>query len=145
MLQATPTMAFIDFVVIVWSQYYGVYGLAALTSMLVARENSALLGVIVALVVSTLCGYGPNLNQGKEWGVGWLQDISFSRWALEAFFHAETLAYRNHYMVVEVSAGIWGYTLDRYALDITLIIILGTILRGIAYFLMVFLNRKEQI
>ena len=48
----------------------------------------ALLGVIASLVAATLNGYGPNLNQGRQWGVGWIQDSSFARWANEAWFHA---------------------------------------------------------
>ena len=54
----------------VWVQYFCVYGLAAVTSMVVARENAALLGVIVSLIVACLCGYGPSLNQGREWALG---------------------------------------------------------------------------
>ena len=113
-------------------------------SMLVARENSALVGVIAALIASCLCGYGPSLVQGREWGVYFIQFSSFARWAAEAFFHAETLAYRDHFMVLEVSAGIWGYTLDRFALDIGMMILLGLLMRVVAFVLMVALNRKEQ-
>ena len=113
-------------------------------SMLVARENSALVGVIAALIASCLCGYGPSLVQGREWGVYFIQASSFARWAAEAFFHAETLAYRDHFMVLEVSAGIWGYTLDRFTLDIGMMILLGLIMRVLAFALMVALNRKEQ-
>jgi hypothetical protein len=39
---ATPSMSFTTLFVCVWMQFYAVYGLAALTSMLVARENAAL-------------------------------------------------------------------------------------------------------
>ena len=70
----------------VWCQYFCVYGLAAITSMVVKRENAALLGVIASLVAATLNGYGPSLKQGREWGVGWVQDSSFARWANEAWF-----------------------------------------------------------
>ncbi len=129
---------------IVWCQYFCVYGLAAMMSMLVARENSALVGVIAALIASCLCGYGPSLVQGRQWGVYFLQALSFARWASEAFFHAETLAYRNHFMVEEVSAGIWGYTLDRFSLDICIMLLLGLAMRAAAFVLMVVLNRKEQ-
>ena len=129
---------------LVLCQYFCIYGLAAITSMLVARENSALLGVIMGLVVSCLNGYGPNLIQGKQWGLGWLQDISFSRWANEAFFHAETLPYRNHFMVTEVSAGIWGYTLDRFGLDVFLMLLLGVVERAVAFVLMVVVDREKQ-
>ena len=66
-----------------WCQYFCVYGLSAITSMLVARENAALLGVIVSLITACLNGYGPNLKQGREWGLIVLQNLSFARWANE--------------------------------------------------------------
>jgi hypothetical protein len=91
-----------------------------------------------------LNGYGPNLHQGEQWHVGWLQQISFSRWAAEGFFHAETLPYRNHYMVTEVSAGIWGYTLDRFSFDIFMMILLGLVERAVAYFLMIYIDRSVR-
>ena len=137
-------MDFVTLFGIVWCQYFCVYGLAAMMSMLVARENSALVGVIAALIASCLCGYGPSLVQGREWGLIVLQDLSFARWAAEAFFHAETIAYRSHFMVLEVSAGIWGYTLDRFAVDVVMMLVLGLAMRALAFGLMIGLNRKEQ-
>ena len=137
-------MDFVTMFGIVWCQYFCVYGLAALMSMLVTRENSALVGVIAALIASCLCGYGPSLVQGRQWNLYFLQFLSFARWGAEAFFHAETYAYRNHFMVLEVSAGIWGYTLDRFSLDIFMMILLGLGMRAVAFLLMIGLNRKEQ-
>ncbi len=143
-LLASPAQDFTTLMLLVLCQYFCIYGLAAITSMLVARENSALLGVICGLIVSCLNGYGPNLHQGEQWHVGWLQQISFSRWAAEGFFHAETLPYRNHYMVTEVSAGIWGYTLDRFSFDIFMMILLGLVERAVAYFLMIYIDRSVR-
>jgi hypothetical protein len=128
----------------VWCQYFCVYGLAAITSMIVKRENAALLGVIVSLVAACLNGYGPNLNQGKSWGVGWVQDMSFARWANEAFFHTETFPYREHFMVLEVSAPFWGYTMDRLGLDLAIMLIIGFVYRLAAFVLLVSLNKELQ-
>ena len=112
--------------------------------MLVARENAALLGVIVSLITACLNGYGPNLKQGREWGLIVLQNLSFARWANEAFFHSETLAYRAHFMAKEVSAGVWGYTLDRFAVDITLMLVIGLAYRVVAFGFLIGLNRERQ-
>ena len=141
---ATPSMPFATMFGIVWLQFFSVYGLAAVTSMLVERENSALLGVIVSLIVSCMCGFGPNLHQGQRWGIRWVQDISYSRWANEAWFHAETLAYRRLYLVEEVSAPLFGYTLDRLPTDVAYIILIGSAYRVVAYALLVSLNRSKQ-
>jgi len=110
----------------------------------VKRENAALLGVIVSLIAACLNGYGPNLNQGRRWGLIALQNASFARWANEAWFHTETFPYRRHFMAVEVSAGVWGYTLDRLALDISLMILIGLAYRVAAFGLLVGLNRSRQ-
>ena len=140
-LLARPAQDYFTLLWLVLCQYFCIYGLAAITSMLVARENSALLGVICALIVSCLNGYGPNLHQGEQWGLGWLQAMSFSRWAAEGFFHAETFSYRNHFMVTEVSAGIWGYTMDRFGFDVFMMVMLGLVERAVAYVLMISLDR----
>lgn len=128
----------------VWCQYFCVYGLAAITSMLVKRENSALLGVIVSLIAACLNGYGPNLVQGRSWGVGWVQDMSFARWANEAWFHTETLPYRDHFMAEEVSAATWGYTLNRFGTDVALMVVIGVLYRAVAFGLLIGLNREAQ-
>jgi len=141
---AKPSILFSTFFGIVWLQYYAVYGLASVTSMLVERENSALLGVIVGLIAACMCGFGPNLNQGLKWGIRWVQDISYARWANEAFFHAETLLYRDLFLVEDVSAPLFGYTLDRLPFDVGMILLIGAAYRVIAYFLLIGLNRNKQ-
>ena len=141
---ARPATGFELLFINVWCQYFCVYGLSAITSMLVKRENAALLGVIISLIAACLNGYGPNLKQGREWGLIVLQDLSFARWANEAWFHTETFPYRAHFMVQEVSAGVWGYTLDRFGIDITLMIFIGFAYRVVALCFLVGLNRERQ-
>jgi succinate dehydrogenase hydrophobic anchor subunit len=141
---ASPSMPFTIFFVIVICQYYAVYGLAAITSMVVKRENSALLGVIASLVAGCLCGFGPSLAQRRGYHLDWIQHISYARWASEAWFHYETLPYRDLYMVAEVSAPLFGYTLDRFGLDIAMMLVIGTAYRAVAFVLLVGLNRDKQ-
>ncbi len=141
---ANPTTSFTMMFIIVVCQYFAVYGLAAITSMVVKRENSALLGVIVSLVAGCLCGFGPSITQLRGWHMSWIQDISYARWSSEAWFHYETLPYRDMYMVEEVSAALFGYTLDRLGYDIAMILIIGTVYRIIAFALLVLLNREKQ-
>ena len=94
--------------------------------------------------MATLCGYGPSLVQWRDWHLGWFLDLSYARWAVEALFHAETVVYREHYMVAEVSAPLFGYTLDRFALDIFLLVVIGVAYRVIAYFALTRLNVDKQ-
>lgn len=141
---ASPAIPFTALFVIVLCQYYAVYGLAAVTSMVVSRENSALLGVIASLIAGCLCGFGPSLVQFRDWGVGFVPDLSYARWANEAWFDYETRPYRSKYLVEEVSAPLFGYTLDRFAVDITMMLLIGTAYRAIAYVLLVRVNRDKQ-
>jgi len=143
-LLASPATDFGTMYAIVFCQYFAVYGLSALMSMLVSRENSALLGVIVALIAGCLCGFGPSLKQGREWGVGWVFDSSHARWANEAWFDQETTFYRDTYMVAEVSAPLFGYTLDRYGFDIFAMLAIGLAHRTLAFGFLVGLNRDKQ-
>jgi hypothetical protein len=52
--------------------------------------------------------------------------------------------YREHYMVAEISAPLFGYSLDRFALDIFFLALIGTVYRVIAYFLLTRLNVDKQ-
>lgn len=144
MVLASPITEFGTFYGLVWIQFFAVYGLAAMVSMIVKRENAALLAVIVSLIAGCMCGYGPSLAQMNDWGLGWVLDLSFARWAAEAWFHCETAPYRHVYMVKEVSAMLFGYTVDRLPLDIGLTILIGTVYRVVAYFGLVLINRDKQ-
>jgi hypothetical protein len=47
-------------------------------------------------------------------------------------------------MVLEVSAGVWGYTLDRFGFDCSIELIMGLTYRVLAFFLLIGLNRDKQ-
>ncbi len=141
---ARPATPFEQMFLQVLLQYYCVYGLGAVTSMVVRRENSALLGVIASLVAGTMCGYAPNLTQGREWHVDFIQEISYARWGVEAWFHTESLPYRDLYMVEEISAPYFGYTLDRFGTDCAIILVIGFVLRAVAYVLLILLRRMNK-
>ncbi len=113
--------------------------------MLVKRENAALLAVIVSLVAGCLSGYGPSLAQFRGWGLGFIPDTSYARWADEAFFDSETLPYRSLFLVDEVSATLFGYTLDRFGTDIAVAVTIGLVYRTIAFVLLIVVDRKKQI
>lgn len=117
---------------------------AAIVSMLVKRENAPLLAVIVSLVVATLCGYAPNLAQFAEWHLSWVIDMSYARWAVEAWFQVESEAYRRLYMVQEVSAPLFGYTLDRFGTDLAIVAAIGIGFRILAYILLITVDRTKQ-
>jgi hypothetical protein len=144
MLLARPTSSFGEVLLIVWVQFLAVYGQAACISMLVKREQAALLAVIASLILGTLCGYGPTLTQFDDWHLSWLLDLSYSRWAVEAWFDAETRAYRSLYMVAEVSAPSFGYTLDRFGTDMGAVVAIAVGYRLIAYPMLLYINSARH-
>lgn len=143
-LLARPTCSFSDLFTIVLMLFFCVYGMAAALSMVVRRESAALLAVIASLIVSVLSGYAPSLTQFREWGLGWLPNLAYARWSNEAWFDRETLVYRAHYMVAEVSAPLFGYTLDRFATDMWVLLGIGCAFRALALLLMLVLQRDKQ-
>lgn len=143
-LLARPTCSFDDLFAIVLLLFFCVYGMAAALSMVVRRESAALLAVIASLVASVLSGYAPTLKQFGDWGLGWLPDLAYARWANEAWFDRETAAYRDHYMVAEVSAPLFGYTLNRFAVDTAALLAIGCGFRALALLLMLVLQRDKQ-
>ena len=112
--------------------------------MVVKRENASLLAVIVSLVVGCLCGFGPSIKQFSSWGLGFLPATSYARWGVEAWFTSETELYRSLYMVEQVSAQLFGYTLDRFAMDMGVCVAIGIAFRILAYVLLVVVDRAKQ-
>jgi len=143
-LLSRPLINFWDFYLIMWMTFFGVYGLSAVMSMIVPRENAPLLAVIVALIYCTLCGYGPTLKLAEELYVKWLFAISYNRWGVEAFYDKETEPFRHLFRVEEISAPFFGYTLDRFGQDIAYMVVIGVLLRVLAFFSLIFVNKIKQ-
>jgi len=140
---AKPTTPLEMMFSLVLLNFYCVYGLSALCSMVVRRENAALLGTIVALVAATMCGFGPSLTQARKWGTAWSLDMSYARWSNEAFFSLESHEYLVAFDVSAIS-DYWGYTLGRVEMDFLIMFGIGTIYQIIAFVLLVVVDRDKQ-
>lgn len=112
--------------------------------MLVKREQAPLLAVITSVAFGAMCGFGPSLAQARRNNYGWVLDMSYARWATEAWFYSETSPYRALFMVDDVSAPLFGFTMDRLPLDMAMCVLIGLVLRAIAYSLLVTVNRHKQ-
>src|SRR5579871_721832 len=82
---------------IVLANFWSVYGLASIISLLTRRENGALLASVVSLFVAVFCGYGPTLQQASNWGLLWLWDLSHSRWYAEALYNESLQPFQGLY------------------------------------------------
>jgi len=136
-LLATPMIDFSHLYFIVLLCFFAVYGLAAIVSMVVNRENAPLLAVVLSLVAAVFCGYVVNLPM-------FMKVCSYSFWATSALFDQQTIPFRNVMQVDQISAPIWGYTLDQYGLDVFLILLIGIVYRILAFLLMIFTHRDKQ-
>lgn len=112
-------------------------------SAFVKRENANLMAVVGALFASVLCGFGPTLNNAKEWGIMFLWEISFNKWGSEALYSYSVKHYKHIYNVPQ-SASEFGYTIDREKLDLAVMFILGSAFRLIGFIGLTFLNRYRQ-
>ncbi|KAJ3329063.1 hypothetical protein HDU76_008727 [Blyttiomyces sp. JEL0837] len=136
---ATPMVPFATQYIIILLSFWGTYGLSAVVSMTVRRENAALLAVVSGLFVAVFCGTGPTLSQARDYHVDWIFDMSFNRWGAEAQYSAALSTYKNIYDV-EASSSVYGYTLNRIPFDFTMMLVIGLALRIIAFFLLIMLD-----
>lgn len=113
--------------------------------MLVRRENASLFAVVTTVFSAVFCGSGPTLRQARIWNMGWVLDISFDRWATEAWFNEEVTMFRGVYETDRVTAWLYGFTLDRFWLDIMYMVIIGVVFRVMAFGLLVLTGRRATI
>ncbi|KAJ3005446.1 UNVERIFIED_CONTAM: hypothetical protein HDU68_004605, partial [Siphonaria sp. JEL0065] len=124
-------------------QFWCVYGLAMVVSMIVRREDSALLAVVVCLFGAVFCGYGPTVKNSYDMGINFLFAISYNRWSTEAWFSKELSIFSGVYQIT-AAADDFGYVLNKEGMNLALCFVIGLILRGIAFALMVLLHRDKQ-
>ncbi|KAJ3256453.1 hypothetical protein HDU77_003139 [Chytriomyces hyalinus] len=143
MILAKPIIAPHLQYIIIALEYWGVYGLSCIISMVVRRENASLLAVVMCLFASVFCGYGPSITQAKNWKLNWLMDMSFNKWAAEAMYAASVNIYKNQYDVDLVAAQ-FGWSLNQIDKDLVVCFFIGLIARVLGFVLLVVLHRDKQ-
>ncbi|KAJ3390526.1 hypothetical protein HDU84_007377 [Entophlyctis sp. JEL0112] len=143
MILAKPVLDPYTQYTLVLFQFWGVYGISCVVSMVVRRENASLLAVVISLFASIFCGYGPSLNQAQKSGYLFIFEMSFNKWAAEASYAASIEVYKNK-LDIELMASIWGYTLGQVPKDLAMCVFIGVVFRIIGFILMVSLNRDKQ-
>ncbi|KAI1498093.1 hypothetical protein F5X99DRAFT_420821 [Biscogniauxia marginata] len=141
---ATPWMPFWKIYLANVLYFYCIHGLALAVSMTVRREDGPLLAMIVSLFINIFGGYGPPLYNVKEWHLEWFWRLCPGIWFTEAYFD-QHLARVGHLYDLEAAASWTGYVRGRFAADITLLFIIGTIYHMAAFTGLVFFNRSKQI
>ncbi|KAI8908049.1 hypothetical protein EDD86DRAFT_239760 [Gorgonomyces haynaldii] len=141
---ATPRSPFEKIYLVLLLQFYGIYGLASIVSMVLRRENQAVLATLAGFFPTTFCGYGPSLNDAIAGKYDFLMWLSYTRWGNEAFYTEELTPFRQLFQVDTISQPIIGYTLDRVLFDFVMMFLIGTSLRVLGYFVLVWYNRSRQ-
>lgn len=136
-LLSAPLIGFGDLLLLTTLVFYTVYGLSAIVSMVVKRENAPLLAVVISLFAAVFGGYVETLPEP-------VKKFSYAYWSSEAMYDRSVTPFRGIYEVDTVSAPYWGYTLDHYSQDILILFIIGTAYRLAAFLLMTRLNRDKQ-
>lgn len=141
---ASPNMEFGKMYLIHLFVFFCVYGVSYTVSMLVRRENASMSAVCLMVIFAVLCGGGPSITDMRKIGLVWILDISYARWAAEAWYSYELLIFDGVYEIRNISAAIFGYSLQRYFFDIFMLFVIGMAWRIIGFVLLIGLNRQKQ-
>ncbi|KAF2648433.1 ABC transporter-like protein [Lophiostoma macrostomum CBS 122681] len=140
---STPLMEFQQMFAANLLYFYVVYGLASCVGMLVKREDGPLLAVILSLIISVFGGVAPPLSKVMEWNMEWLWRSSPGVWFAEAYVSQNWLPLDYLYMLDQASRAT-GFRLGRYALDMWMLFMLGSVYRVLAFGLLVTVQRKRH-
>ncbi|KAJ3310311.1 hypothetical protein HDV04_005156, partial [Boothiomyces sp. JEL0838] len=138
-----PLTPFWQMFLMIMLTYFGVYGVSSIISIMVRRENQAVLSTTVSFFPAILSGASPVI-QGANILLQILFTISYNRWGLEMFFSGEVTPFRGLYQVDESTVPLYGYTVDRPGLDLAYMAIIGICLRVIGFVVLVLYNRDKQ-
>ncbi len=80
---------------------------------------------------------------GAEWGFVFLWELSFSKWASESIVSNEALPVRHLYNLTTFNE-FFGYQFDAYGFNMGMLVLNGTVLRLIAFLLMIATHMDKQ-
>ncbi|KAJ3109237.1 hypothetical protein HDU96_007268 [Phlyctochytrium bullatum] len=123
--------------------FFFIYGIAAVISLVVRRENASLVTVIVGLFGASFCGFGLKLTDAEKGGYIFVFNLGANRWAAEAQYYEWIKNYANIFDLDEALA-FCGYKADRLGMNLAVMLALGIGYRILGYGLLVGLNRQKQ-
>lgn len=141
---AHPTFpSFAMMYAIIFLTFFGIYGMAAFVSTIVAKQNANLLAVVFGICMSVFCGFGPTLADAKDWGIMFIFEMSFNKWGAEALFSSSLRPYDAVYDIKD-TAEANGYTLDREGFDLFMMFVIGVCFRVAAFIGLKLKDRAKQ-
>jgi hypothetical protein len=121
------------------------YALGYIVSGMISGKNSYTVAIVMAMCLSITSGDKPSLKDvNEQYSVlAVLWQISYCRWTSEALYITEVSTYKDDYRVEGGYSKI-GFHQDYFALDCTMIFLLGIVMRAIAYLVLRFRHRDKQ-
>ncbi|KAJ3407929.1 hypothetical protein CcCBS67573_g00435 [Chytriomyces confervae] len=119
---------------LIFLNFFGVYGMGMIISMLVRRENAPLIAVTIALISEVLCGFGPSLTDATKGGYVFLYNIGVNRWMAEAQYALWATPYLSTVDAEDISGWV-GYEFGNTTKNLLIMFGLGLVYRAIAYLL----------
>ncbi|KAI8621604.1 P-loop containing nucleoside triphosphate hydrolase protein [Chytriomyces sp. MP71] len=138
-----PTYGFEYQYALVFLNFFCIYGIAVVVSMVVRRENAALLTVVLGLFCAIFDGFAPTLRDARQAYVEFIFDLVPNRWAAEAQYGLSLQVY-SHLYNLQYATDYFGYELDKTTRNMCMMVALAIGYRIIGYFLMIFLRRDKQ-
>ncbi|KAJ3111510.1 hypothetical protein HDU96_005641 [Phlyctochytrium bullatum] len=123
--------------------FFFIYAIATIVSIIVRRENAPLVTVVVGLFAAVFCGFGLNLWDARDGGYIFLFNMGANRWAAEAQFW---LTIKNSGLVMDLdyALGYCGYEPNKEVQNLFIMFALGIGYRVVGYILLILVNRQKQ-
>ncbi len=143
MYLSTPRMPWGAAFIANFLYFYCIYGLSSCGSMVTRREDGPLIATMTSLVVGIISGVKPSLHTVAGWHMTWLWRMSPGTWLSEAYFTENVTPWGYLYQIDHAAAGT-GFKLGHYSLDLTVLFVLGTMYRVIAFGALRLFNRRSH-
>eukprot|EP01118_Nematostelium_gracile_P002568 TRINITY_DN12798_c0_g1_i1.p1 TRINITY_DN12798_c0_g1~~TRINITY_DN12798_c0_g1_i1.p1 ORF type:complete len:211 (-),score=31.76 TRINITY_DN12798_c0_g1_i1:19-651(-) len=120
-------------------------GIGYVISLLMSEKNAVVAGVVYTLVAVMFGGNNPTLRDLRNMGPVALIGASTSwvRWIQEALFINEAETYPLTETITDKIEWM-GYDMDNYKMDLGMAIVIGIVVRVVAFVLLVFKDRAKQ-
>ncbi|KAJ3341497.1 hypothetical protein HDU83_006587 [Entophlyctis luteolus] len=128
---------------LIFLNFFCIYGVSIVVSMMVRRENASLMSVITGLFFAVFDGFAPTLAQAAETNTQYLYTLSPNRWAAEAQYGLALQIYRGLYNV-DIAANYFGYEIYQMQRNMGMMVALAMGYRVLGYVLMVCRHRDKQ-
>ena len=111
--------------------------------MIFNRADAPVFNMALGAICTSFSGMGPTLDEGRSRGFYFLQALTLPRWLVEAFYDQEASIFNRLFYMEEAVTELYGFTLQRFLLDIAVAVALGFGYRVVALVFMVYFTSAK--